>query len=135
MPSAEEIAGLRRIADECVALSAEQFNRSLDWTLASLEVADGICADLLSEGPLGEQRLDLWWKLIGAYTGEVLVREYDGEWVSHEKAGGAFAVSALGVTAFPFSTVSRILRGEQFKSLASLGRSLLAVSGRSDADD
>lgn len=59
-------AGLQRIAAECVTLVARQFGRHLDWSLASLGELDAVCADLLADDPLNAQRLDLWWKLIGA---------------------------------------------------------------------
>ena len=34
--------------------------------------------------PLAGERRDLWWRLIGAYTGEVVIRAYGGEWLEHE---------------------------------------------------
>jgi hypothetical protein len=121
---------LRRIAGECVTLVAADFGRRLDWSLGSLAELDLVCASLLAEGPLEEQRLELWWKIIGAYTGEVVIRAYGGTWISHEQAAGAFAVSALGVTAFPFAVAGRVLSGEPFKSLASFGRAFPAVGER-----
>jgi hypothetical protein len=127
-------AYLQRIATECVSLVASQFDRNLDWSLASLGELDAVCEDLLADGPLSDERLDLWWKLIGAYTGEVLVRAYGGEWVAHEKPSGAPAVSALGITAFPFSTTNRMLHAEPGKSLASLGRALPVIAERTKAD-
>jgi hypothetical protein len=127
----EERAGLQDLAEECVLLVAEQYGLRLDWTADSLAVLDAACARLLADGPLSGRRLDLWWKLIGAYTGEVLVRAFDGTWISHEKASGAYAVSVLGLTAFPFATVDRILRGEPYKSLASFVRALPAIVERS----
>jgi len=60
-------AYLQRIATECVSLVASQFDRNLDWSLASLGELDAVCEDLLADGPLSDERLDLWWKLIGAY--------------------------------------------------------------------
>ena len=92
---------LRRITDECVALVAADFGRHLDWSLGILAEMDLVCASLLAEGPLEEQRLELWWKIVGACTGEVVIRAYGGAWISHEQAAGAFAVSALG--AMPLS--------------------------------
>lgn len=127
-------AVLQRIAAECVTLVARQFDRHLDWSLASLDELDVVCADLLADGPLNDQRLDLWWKLIGAYTGEVLIRAYDGQWITHEHAPGSFAVSVLGVTGFPFAITNRILRAEPYKSLASFARALPAVAARTQAD-
>ena len=92
---------------------------------------DAVCAELLADGPLEEQRRDLWWKLIGAYTGEVLVRSFGGQWITHEQADWACAVQVSAITAFPFSIASRVLSGEPFKSLASFGRALPAVIERS----
>ena len=81
-------AGLHHIAAEYVTLVARQFGRHLDWSLASLEELDAVCAGLLADGPLDGGRLELWWKLIGAYTGEVLVRVYGGSGLRTSKAPG-----------------------------------------------
>jgi hypothetical protein len=43
---------LRRVANECAGLVAEQFGISLDWSLDSLTALDAVCSDLLAEGPL-----------------------------------------------------------------------------------
>lgn len=126
--------GLQHIATECVTLVARQFGRRLDWSLASLDELDAVCADLLADGPIGAQRLDLWWKLIGAYTGEVLVHVYGGQWITHERAPGSFAVSVRGMTAFPFAVAAKILRAEPYKSLASSARVLPAVAARTQPD-
>lgn len=122
---------LRRIADQCVQLSADQLHVSLDWSVDSLVARDEVCAILLSSGPVTEPRLSLWWQLIGAYTGEVVIRAYDGSWITHPQAPGAYAISALGVTGFPFGTAHRILTGESGKSLASFARALAVISDRS----
>jgi hypothetical protein len=127
--------GLRNVAMECVGLVAAQFGRDLDWSLISLGELDAVCAELLSEGPLDGQRLDLWWKLVGAYTGEVLVRVYGGQWTTHEQTPGAFVVVVNGTTAFPFGVAERVLTGEPFKSLASFGRALPAIIERSVRPD
>jgi hypothetical protein len=126
MDSAEPTA-LQHVAEECVALVADQYGRRLDWTPDSLADLDEVCALLLADGPLPAQRLDLWWKLIGAYTGEVLIRAYGGIWISHEKAPGAYAVSVQGLTALPFATAHRVLHGEPYKSLASFVRAMPAI--------
>ncbi|MFL6072580.1 MAG: hypothetical protein ACJ73S_04200 [Mycobacteriales bacterium] len=127
--------GLRRIAEECAGLVESQFGRQLDWTVDSLAVLDEVCAELLAGGPLAGERLDLWWKLVGAYTGEVLVREYGGQWIAHERAPGAYAVTVSGTTAFPFAVTHRVLSGEPYKSLASFARVLPAVVERSSEPD
>jgi hypothetical protein len=128
--STPDRAYLQHIATECVALVARQFGRDLDWSLASLDELDAVCADLLADGPLSDERLDLWWKLIGAYTGEVLVRVHGGQWETHEQAPGSFVVSVAGVTGFPFAIAGRVLRGEPYKSLASFARVLPAIAAR-----
>jgi hypothetical protein len=127
--------GLRELAAQCMALVAADFGRHLDWSVASLSELDEVCAELLADGPLQGERLDLWWKLIGAYTGEVIVRAYDGQWITHEQAGGAYAVQALTVTGFPFALASRILTGEPYKSLASFARALPAIIERTPPAD
>ena len=127
-------AVLQHIATECVDLVARQFGRQLDWSLASLDELDAVCVDLLADGPLNAQRLDLWWRLIGAYTGEVLVCVYGGQWIAHEQASGSFAVSVRGMTAFPFAVADRVLRAEPYKSLASFARVLPSIAARAQAD-
>ncbi|MFC1412908.1 hypothetical protein ACEZCY_28360 [Streptacidiphilus sp. N1-12] len=126
-----ESVSLEFIAAECVALVATEFDRHLDWSVESLAELDAVCGELLADGPLGEARLNLWWKLIGAYTGEVVVRVYGGQWITHDSAPGAPAVSVLGLTGFPFGIAHRVLNGEDFKSLASFGRSLPAIAEHS----
>jgi hypothetical protein len=132
--TAPDRAVLQHIAAECVDLVARQFGRRLDWSLASLEELDMVCSDLLADGPLNAQRLDLWWRLIGAYTGEALVCAYGGQWIAHEQAPGSFAVSVRGMTAFPFAVTDRVLRAEPYKSLASFARALPVIAARTQAD-
>jgi hypothetical protein len=129
-----DYADLQRIATECITLVAGQFGRHLDWSLASMDELDAVCADLLADGPLNAQRLDLWWKLIGAYSGEALVRVYGGQWITHEQAPGSFAVLVRGMTAFPFAITHKILCGEPYKSFASFARVLPAIAARTQAD-
>lgn len=119
---APDTDGLREIAGECVDLVASQFGRTLDWQLDSLDELDAVCRQLLADGPLTGERFDLWWKVIGAYVGEVVIRAYDGEWSEDDRASGAYAVTVDGSTGFPFATTERVLEGEPFKSLASFGR-------------
>ncbi|MEY9841884.1 hypothetical protein [Streptacidiphilus sp. EB103A] len=132
--SSEPIS-LESIATECVDLVATRFGRHLDWSVESLAELDAVCADLLAEGPLAGQRLDLWWKLIGAYTGEVLVRVHGARWITHDDAPGSYAVSVLGLTGFPFGITQRVLSGEEYKSLASFGRTLPVIAARTAQPD
>jgi len=126
---------LHRVAGECVNLVANQYGQQLDWSPGSLSTLDEVCAELLADGPLTSERFDLWWRLIGAYTGEVTIMAYAGTWVSHESSPGAPAVSVLGVTGFPFSLAARVLDGEPYKSLASFARALPEVARRSATPD
>lgn len=118
---------LDRLADACRRLVGVYHDRVLDGSLASLGELDEVCWALLADGPLAEDRLRLWWQLVGAYTGRVLVQAYDGAWVDHE---GSLAVEVSGVKAFPFSIAHRLLSGEEGKSLASFGRALPVVIER-----
>ncbi|WP_410593972.1 hypothetical protein [Amycolatopsis sp. lyj-23] len=43
----------------------------------------------LAAEPLEGQRFELWWKLIGAYTGEVPGRVHGGQWRTSQQAPGA----------------------------------------------
>jgi hypothetical protein len=130
-----EATGVEFIATRCVGLVEERFGRRLDWSLESLAELDAVCDALLTDGPLPEERLELWWKLIGAYTGEVLVRVYGGRWITHEQSPGAPAVEALGVTGFPFGIAYKVLSGEEFKSLDSFGRSLPVIAANSSRSE
>ena len=121
-------AALAGVAAECVRLVATDRGRELDGSPASLETLDDVCQELVADGPLEGDRLRLWTTLVGAYTGEVVIRRYGGAWVSHE---GTTAISALGITGFPFGTAHRILTGEPYKSLASFARALPAIAERS----
>jgi hypothetical protein len=72
--SAPDRTHLHALADHCVNLVARQFNRQLDWSPESRSALDEVCTDLLADGPIADQAVDLWWQLIGAYTGEVVIR-------------------------------------------------------------
>jgi hypothetical protein len=126
--SSSDAERMQGIAAQCVRLVGEDFGWELDWSLASLGVLDDVCARLVADGPLAGERLELWAKLAGAYTGEVTIRAYGGQWVSSEHASGPPAIRALDVTGHPFSTAVRVLSGEPGKSLASFGRVLPAIS-------
>ncbi|MGK5739679.1 hypothetical protein [Micromonospora sp. URMC 103] len=130
--SAHDPTYLHALAEECVDLVSRQFGRRLDWSTESLSTLDEVCVDLLADGPLTDERLDLWWQLTGAYTGEVVVRAHGGAWVEHETSPGAPAVAVLGVTGFPFGLAARVLSGEPYKSFASFVRALPAISERAE---
>jgi hypothetical protein len=122
---------LRFVAEQCVDLVAAQFSQQLDWTLDSLVTLDTVCSELLADGPLPEARLELWWKLIGAYTGEVLIQAYGGAWDTHPKSA-APVVLVKGTTAMPFTIAHRVLNAEPYKSLASFGRVFPAIIANSE---
>src|SRR5262249_43909236 len=122
---------LHRIAEECVALVATDFERELGWELDGLLALDDVCGELVSAGPLAGERLDLWWRLVGAYAGGVLISMYAGRWIAHEQAAGAFAVDVRGTVAFPFRLAHRVLTAEPYKSLASMARALPVIAERS----
>jgi hypothetical protein len=125
--TAPDIEMLDRLAAECTRLVAADHGRVLDGSLDSLIELDEVCWALQADGPLAGDRLHLWWRLAGAYTGRVLVQVYGGAWLDHE---GSLAVEVCGVKAFPFSTAHRVLSGEESKSLASLGRVLPVIIDR-----
>ena len=112
---------LQQIAKDCVSLVQAEFGRTLSWGLDSLEDLDRICETLTAGGQLTGERFDLWWKVIGAYVGQVVNTAYGGQWVTHELAEGAYAVQINGAIGFPFAYTQRVLEGEPFKSLASFG--------------
>ena len=84
---------LQDIATECVTLVARQFDRHLDWSLASLVELDAACDDLLADGPLGDQRLDLWWRLIDKVLRAEPASTSPGAYPEGEGAGLEPAVS------------------------------------------
>jgi hypothetical protein len=92
--------GLALMASQCVELVSDNFNRALNWELESLSELDATCSELIADGSPSEDRFVLWWNLVGAYTGAVLIRAYDGQWVEHELAQGAYGVLIEGHTCF-----------------------------------
>lgn len=126
---------LQDLAAQCVSVVEVEFDRTLDWTADSLSELDAVCRQLLSEENPSDERLDLWWRLVGAYTGEVVIRTYGGEWVATDDTGSGYAVSVLGITARPFAIADKILRGAPDKSLASFARVLPVVSKQSRDGD
>lgn len=70
---------LREVAEHCVDLVATDHGVQLGWSLQSLSALDGVLQTLAADGPLHADRLDLWWKLVGAYTGEVLITADGGQ--------------------------------------------------------
>jgi len=117
-------AAFQAVADECVTLVADGHGRQLDYSLESLATLDQVCHELLADGPLNEQRLNLWFWVVGAYTGEVCLRAYGGEWIEHDED---VAISVAGLTGFPLTTAYRLLSGEAGKSLATFARSIPAI--------
>ncbi|KDN88017.1 hypothetical protein [Kitasatospora cheerisanensis] len=116
------------IAEQCAALVADNHGRQLDWSIAGLAELDAVCAELIADSPLDDPRMGLWWRLVGAYTGEVMVRSYGGEWADAGDHSDGPAVRALGLTAFPFNTAHRVLLGEEGKSLRSSASALAAIA-------
>jgi hypothetical protein len=121
-------AVLQLVAAECVSVVADNLGYQLDYSVDSLTTLDMICQELLADGPLTEHRLNLWYQLAGAYTGEVCLLAYGGDWIEDEDV---VAISISGLTGYPFSTAYRVLSGEEFKSLASFARSIPAILSRS----
>jgi hypothetical protein len=123
-----DATSLHNIAVECKGFVKREFGRELNWEVDSLVELDEVCAQLLANGPLFGERLHRWWRLIGAYIGEVIVRAYGGEWIEHEDAAGAYAVAVGAVVGFPFTVADRVLNGEPAKSLATFGRAYPSIA-------
>lgn len=123
---------IEELAAECVTLAAREFGQELDWSPEGLGGLDEVCLRLRADGPLTEPLLDRWAKLAGAYTGEVAIRAYDGQWVTHPRRPGAYAISVLGITGYPFATARRVLSGEEGKSLASFARAIPVIARRTE---
>jgi hypothetical protein len=121
---------LRFAAEQCIALVGAEFAEELDFTVDSLARLDSVCERLLTDGPLSEARLTLWWNLVGAYTGEVIIAAYGGAW--HTDDSAAPTVVVKGNTAMPFTIAHRVLTGEPFKSLASFARVFPAIIARAE---
>lgn len=127
-----EDPSVRELAARCVAEVAARFGRQLDWSLASLTELDLLCAGLLADGPLGDDTCTHWWRLIGAYTGEVLIRAHGGTWIAQE---GAPAIMVDGVTARPYRVADRVLAGAEATSLTAFARALPEIVRRSTPRD
>jgi hypothetical protein len=59
-PAPSDAESIVFVADECLKLVAADFGGQLDWSLASLDELDRVCASLIAKGPLTGERLELW---------------------------------------------------------------------------
>ncbi|MBP2471647.1 hypothetical protein JOF53_000519 [Crossiella equi] len=119
---------LHFIATQCADLVHACFDRVLDWTPSSLLVLDEVCAELLAQGPMHQERFELWWKLVGAYTGQVLVENENARWVADDRCPGAYGVRLHTFTARPFTIAEKVLAGEPYKSLSGFADSLVRLA-------
>ena len=121
---------LLRVAAACVKLVDTRFGRQLDWSVDSLRHLDDVCAELSADEPHEGERFDLWRRLIAAYTGQVVVEAYGGQWVAHDQVRGAYAVAVNGIFGFPFAVADRVLSREPYKTLEGFARTLPAIAER-----
>ena len=89
--SPENAADHARIA---VELARKDYDADLDFTPASLEVADSLVESLREEGLDGEGAAEALF-VLGCYLGEVMVRGLGGAWVATARS------SLRGVSPWP----------------------------------
>lgn len=115
------------VARECVKLCAKDRGVELQWSIEGLSQLDRVLSEIVAEGVTAD-RCRLWTTLAGAFAGEVLIKLYEGKWIQYN--GDPAVHLASGFTVFPHTTAFRILKGESYKSLATVARGIAAVEAR-----
>lgn len=108
------------------AFAADHADRDFDFTVASLErldtfVAAELAAESVSDPPEagGPEPPDDPALSLGSYFGEVLVRQFDGEWVARERLNVVVPAGSTNVAVPPFDAARVALRdGPQFAQTA-----------------
>jgi len=104
---------MRDSADEAVSVAREQFGFALDYSSGSIESLETVLANISSRVDVAEKdATELTLKRWGGYLGEVVRRNFGGEWKLIQYPGRAAAVPALviaGSQIYPLMKVYRRL--------------------------
>ena len=68
-------------ADLAVKVAASEFGLDLDYSSGSLEQVDAQIESLREDGLTGEDAAEALF-VLGCYVGEVMVRDFSGQWVA-----------------------------------------------------
>lgn len=131
----DEIRGVvRESAENLVAYASENFQIALDYKPDSLGFIDAFLLKAHEEA-VEEEKLAGLLQAMGCYTGEVLIRNLDGDWMYHEE----FETVAVrlpspdpedkdGITLFPLQKVHKLLRNGEEDNLMFFFESISNIS-------
>ena len=114
---------MRAYAEDCTDLAREQHGLALDYSENSLTQVEGVLDRMhkaLPKGPIArlakrgpsEEQIQTMAKAWGAYLGEVMRRQWDGEWTTETAAqpGDVLTLRVGGTDLFPVAKVYRRLK-------------------------
>jgi hypothetical protein len=107
VPTGEQVAAqMRKYAGIFVeSMAVDGF--SFDWDPSSAHKLDGVCVHFLGEAP-SEDEVRAMTVAMGAYLGELIVRNGGARWVFHGESGAAVDLGD-GRLCFPHTKVSKRL--------------------------
>lgn len=108
---------MRRFAEQAVLDAAQHYETRLDYTPESVESIEKILVRLSQSPEFGrytEKDKRAAALIHGAYIGEVIRRQYGGEWAeNHAEAGeGSYPISWQGQDSFPYTWCYKRLTGD-----------------------
>jgi hypothetical protein len=107
---------------QAVSIAAEEHGQSLDFSGGSVAGLEKILAALVPPEPEEQEYLTQLW---GSYLGEVLLREFGGEWTMSVYPGGEFSVPTVmvqGSRLYPLMKVYRRLTVGEGENIAEFYR-------------
>ncbi|REE97156.1 hypothetical protein [Thermomonospora umbrina] len=108
-PSDAEIAAQQRtLAGTFVDQVGEAFGLAIGWTEEDAQLLDGLCDILVSEHPT-ESTLQTNAQVMGAYLGELIVRNGGGRWGWDVAYRSSAVLTRFGTTGFPHNRVYKRL--------------------------
>jgi hypothetical protein len=107
VPTSEQVAAEMRKYARIFVESMAVDGFSFDWDRSSAHKLDGACEDFLGGAP-GEGEVRAMTVAMGAYLGELIVRNGAGRWVFHGEGGAAVDLGD-GRLCFPHTKVSKRL--------------------------
>ena len=109
-------------SQQAVETASKAYGRTLDFSGGSVAALEEVLAALTPSEPENEEYLTRLW---GSYLGEVMVREFGGEWTMSLYPGSEFSVPTVvvrGSRLYPLMKVFRRLTLGEDENLANFYR-------------
>jgi hypothetical protein len=106
LPTDDEVAASMRDYAEIFVESMAVDGFTFDWDPGAAHKLDGCCEHFLGGRP-DQRETELMTVAMGAYLGELIVRNAAGRWKHHEEQGAAVEVGTR--TCFPHNKVAKRL--------------------------